>query len=184
MKILSPLRWCGAAAALLLASCGNSLSTSGSSTASKEDLALADSLHRKVNEYRSSIGRPPLARHRGLDQMAQAHAEFLKKNRGKFQFEGKNLSHFGFEERVVYAQRAMQMQSLAENVAAGEKIGAGSVGALLTAWSKSEKHSYNLRNSWNATGIGVAIDQDGSVFATQIFATRNHSPMAMTERFR
>jgi len=155
-----------------------------SSAPSSADSSLAGKIHANVNHYRGSIGRKPLTRHSGLDRIAQAHSEFMMKNRGKFTVGGKNVSHYGFEERALTAQRLMSMQNLAENVAAGERMSGDAAGQLVNAWKSSSKHAYNMKQDWNATGIGVAVAADGSVFATQIFATKNDSHMALTDRFR
>ncbi len=154
-----------------------------SSVPSRTDASLAGKIHANINQYRGSIGRAPLHRHAGLDRMAQAHSEFMMRNRGKFTVGSKNISHYGFEERALMAQRTMSMQNLAENVAAGKTNG-NSAGQLVGAWKASPKHAYNMKQNWSATGIGVAVAEDGMVFATQIFATKNTSHMALTNRFR
>lgn len=187
MKTPLCYRWVAVGCAALLASCASRLDTTKvpmSSVPSHADASLAGKIHANVNHFRGSIGRQPLTRHAGLDRIAQAHSEFMMNNRGRFAVDGRNVSHYGFEERVLTAQRLMSMQNLAENVAAGERMVGDPAGQLVNAWKSSAKHSYNMSQNWNATGIGVAIAEDGSVFATQIFATRNDSHMALTDRFR
>jgi hypothetical protein len=39
-----------------------------------------------------------------------------------------------------------------------------------------------MTESWTHSGVGVVVDSDGMVFATQIFATKNQSQLAMRER--
>ncbi|MDB6077253.1 MAG: uncharacterized protein JWO82_1000 [Akkermansiaceae bacterium] len=174
-----------AGCAILMASCAPKLTTtstrmSTSSTATHADSSLAGTVYAKVNDYRGSIGRKPIERLSALDRMAQNHSEFMLANRGKFSLGGnKNVSHYGFEERALYAQRAMNMQNVAENVVWS---GRGDIGQMLSAWKSSPGHDFNMRGEWNATGVGVAVDKDGSVFATQIFATKNTSLMTMRER--
>ncbi|MCH1922869.1 CAP domain-containing protein, partial [Shewanella sp. A3A] len=79
----------------------------------------AGTIHSQVNSYRQSKGREVLQRHAGLDRMAQQHSEFMRRNRGTFS--GKNaaanISHYGFEERALNAQRTMKMSNVAENIA-------------------------------------------------------------------
>ena len=144
---------------------------------------LDDRLALALNDYRSSIGKAALPRHRGLDQLALDHCRFMAANRGKFQLGSENISHCGFEERTLMAQRGYGMQSVAENVAGG-KISGDIPGGLVKAWVASKGHAFNLRADWHATGIGILVADDGMVYATQIFATRNGSAMATTDRFR
>jgi hypothetical protein len=40
-----------------------------------------------------------------------------------------------------------------------------------------------LEDEWTHTGVGAVVDADGSVFATQIFATKSLSLMSTRDRF-
>ncbi|MEM9236673.1 MAG: hypothetical protein AAGB14_07830, partial [Verrucomicrobiota bacterium] len=101
----------------------------------------------------------------------------------KFELGSANISHYGFEERTLHAQRRLGMSSVAENVAGG--VIRGDIASQLTgAWTGSKKHLYNLKQDWDATGIGVYVADDGMVYATQIFATKSNSQMQMVDRFR
>ena len=178
-----------AVGALLLASCGPQLvSTSvpmSSAPVSRTDGSLAGTIHAQVNSFRGSKGYSALNRHVGLDRLAQQHSEFMLKNRGKFGSGiAGNLTHYGFEERALAAQRTMSMANVAENVATCSGSGNGSASTMVNAWINSPGHVVNMKGKWDASGIGVVVDSDGTVFATQIFATRNHSHMAMPDRMR
>lgn len=145
---------------------------------------VADGIHAKVNAYRKSIGKPALQRHAGLDKLARQHSEFMRRNRGKFSLSSTgNISHFGFEGRTLAARRGLGMSDISENI--GTCGGAGNAaGTLVEAWKKSRGHNLNLKGSWTQTGIGVVVDSDGTVFATQIFGIGGNSHMGMTERLR
>jgi hypothetical protein len=41
-----------------------------------------------------------------------------------------------------------------------------------------------MKNEWDVTGIGVAVAPDGTVFATQLFASVSNSHMAVADRMR
>ena len=184
MNQTSLLRGLGAGLALLFASCASNLDMttvpmSQSSATGKS--SQASQLHDSINQYRQSIGRAPLRRHAGLDRMAQQHCEFMAKNRGKFTLGSKNISHYGFEERALKARHAYSMQNVAENVAGGPIHGNIS-STLVKSWVDSKKHVFNLKGNWDATGIGVYVAPDGVVYATQLFATKNRSHMALTDR--
>ncbi|MEK7952257.1 CAP domain-containing protein [Luteolibacter soli] len=141
---------------------------------------LAGNIHAQVNAYRQSLGKPALQRHAGLDRLAQQHAEFMLRNRGKF---GDKSTHYGFEERTLMAQRGMGISDVGENV--GTCRGAARPADMLVeAWKKSKGHQMNLKGGWTQTGIGVAVDNDGAVFATQLFGNVDHSHLSLTNRMR
>jgi uncharacterized protein YkwD len=166
----------------LLASCGPQLATTKvpvSASAHRES-SLTSSLFSEVNAYRISVGTKSIVRHPGLDRLAQEHCEFLRKNRGKFDIYGANVSHYGFEGRALAARQCYNMDSLAENVICSH--GANTAKGLVKSWAASRNHEYNMRSSWACSGIGVVVDNDGTIFATQIFGTPNNSQMAFMNR--
>ena len=170
---------------LALASCGPRLDMTtvpmSSAGPSRGDGSLAGSLHAQVNAHRGAIGRSSLPRHAGLDRLAQQHSEFMLRNRGKI--EG-GLTHYGFEERAMAAQRLMSMSNVAENIATCSGGFTNPSSSLVNAWKNSSGHAKNMGSNWDVTGLGVAVASDGTVFATQIFASQSQSHMAMTDRLR
>lgn len=143
----------------------------------------SDRLEAEINRYRRSIGKSPVPRHPGLDKMARDHCEFMAMNPGKFQLGSTMITHYGFESRVLRAQRQHGMDSVAENVAGGPDSPAMAV-RFVRAWAASRGHDFNLRQDWDATGIGVFITPDGNAYATQLFATRSRSHFQSTDRMR
>jgi hypothetical protein len=140
-------------------------------------------LEAEINRYRRSIGRAPVPRDPGLDRMARQHCEFMARNPGKFTLGSTIITHYGFEERALQAQRQHGMLSLAENVAGGPDSPA-MAGRFVRAWAASAGHDFNLRQDWDATGIGVFITPTGTAYATQLFATRSRSHFQTTDRMR
>jgi len=176
-----------AIAVVALASCGPQLDTTRVPVAAASGGAMSSSvtqrLESSLNRYRTSIGKSAIPRHAGLDRMAREHCAFMARNRGKFSLGSENISHFGFESRALVAQQRFGMDSVAENVAGG--VIKGDIPArLVSAWTASKSHSYNLRQDWDYTGIGVYVADDGMVYATQVFAIKGHSHMATMDRFR
>jgi uncharacterized protein YkwD len=175
---------------MLFSSCASSpettrvaVSASNPAATAKTPGNLDERLTASLNQYRQSIGKAPLPRHRGLDQMALDHCRFMAANRGKFKLGSDNITHYGFEERTLLAQRAHGMQTVAENVAGGYMQGDLASG-VTQAWVKSKGHEFNLRSDWDATGVAILVTEDGMVYATQIFATQNGSTMGTMDRFR
>lgn len=179
-----------AAGALLITSCGphlesTSVPMSSSVSSSRGDGSLAGSIHFQVNAHRGAAGRNHLPRHAGLDHLARQHSEFMLKNRGKFSVgDSSSLSHYGFEERAMAAQRLMGMSNVAENIATCSGGFNSSATTLVGAWKNSSGHARNMKGKWDVTGVGVAVAPDGTVFATQLFASENHSHMATGDRMR
>lgn len=168
-----------------LSSCANqSGSSAGAETSAgrRGNSALASRVFDEVNGYRRSKGLNEVQRHAGLDRLAQAHCEYLRDNRGKFSIHGKNVSHYGFEGRAMSARQHLGMLSVSENVAAATNPGNAAPSVLLQLWRNSRDHHENMVNKWTHSGIGVLVDSDGMVFATQLFATKNQSHMIMRDR--
>jgi uncharacterized protein YkwD len=147
------------------------------------DTSLSGQVLQEVNSYRRSHGASELERHAGLDRLAQEHCEFLRHNRGKFDIYGKNVSHIGFEGRALIARERYNMLSCSENVASANHPGQNAAPTLVSLWAGSKDHEYNMRSAWTHTGIGVVVDDDGTVFSTELFATINNSQMATRQRF-
>jgi uncharacterized protein YkwD len=160
----------------MLASCASPYQTPAAQpTATPAEAAMANAVFQEVNAYRRTRGCAPVQRHQGLDGLARRHSQFLRANRGKFDINGKDLSHDGFDQRAVIAQRLYNIQSIGENLAAATIGGSAAAPFIVKLWANSPSHDHNMRNTWANTGIGVAIADDGKVFVTQIFGTQASS---------
>jgi uncharacterized protein YkwD len=168
-----------------LASCANSPEPTRIpvSTTLRPDTSISSLVVRDVNAYRRSKGAQELQRHSGLDRLAQEHSEYLRKHRGTFVIHGKNVSHSGFEGRTLIARQRYQMISVSENVAAASKRDSAPSTVLVGLWKGSKDHHKNMIDKWTHTGVGVVVDSDGMVFATQLFSTMNYSQIAARDRF-
>lgn len=194
MKTHPSTRLFGLLAAAALASCASQSESSrmpvsatirpdtGVSSPARGDKSIAARLFDAVNDYRLSQGAQPVQRHAGLDRLAQQHCEYMRLHRGTFSLYGKNVSHYGFDGRAVAAREAYQMSSVSENVAAANYPGSNSSAVIVELWKQSNDHHKNMVDDWTCSGMGVVVDSDGMVFATQIFATRSNSQMTMRER--
>jgi uncharacterized protein YkwD len=185
MKTHPTTRLLAVAFAGALASCASPPSSTRLpvSATSYSDTSISGRLFQDVNSYRQDTGASELQRHPGLDRLAQEHSEFLRRNRGTFKLSGKNVSHFGFEGRTLIARERYQMDSVSENVAAASEPGGTKTSTILGLWIGSKDHHKNMLDEWTHSGMGVVVDSDGMVFATQLFATVNNSQMSVRERF-
>ncbi len=111
------------------------------------------------NAYRRSNGKSPLANHAGLQEMAQKHSEAMARS-GK-------LDHAGSESRNGIAQSKYQIGATGENVMRQHGRDAQ---AMLQTWINSAPHRRTLlESSYAVTGLGIAQDEQGNVWVTQIF---------------
>lgn len=133
---------------------------------------LADQVFHKINRYRSRNRLPMLERHEGLDQLALAHTQRLVEKRGSSWVHGKNVNHIGAEWRAETAYARYGMQRFGENVAAILSGPDDTAEHLLLMWKTSYPHNRTMLGNWTHSGLSVLIDDDGAVFATQIFTSR------------
>ncbi len=185
MKTYPYLKVILVACAGALASCASQLETKRSSVSAPlhPDSSLPGQVLQEVNAYRRSHGASDLQRHAGLDRLAHDHCEYLRQNRGKFQLNGKNVSHYGFEGRALVARERFQMHNVSENVAAANHPGSRPAPTFVRMWCQSPSHEKNMRSEWTHTGVGVVVDDDGMVYSTQLFATVSNSQLSTRERF-
>lgn len=194
MKTHPSTRLFGLLAAAALASCASTPDSSrlpvsatirqdmAAPVSNRSDRSASSRLFDEVNSYRLSQGAQPVQRHAGLDRLAQKHCEYLSRKRGNFSLYGKYVSHYGFDGRAIAARETYQMSSVSENVAAASYPGSDSSRVIVQLWKNSRDHHKNMTDDWTHSGIGVVVDSDGMVFATQLFATKNYSQMTMRER--
>ena len=140
-------------------------------------------LEAEVNRYRRSLGMGPIERHPGLDKMARAHCEFMAMNPGRFKVGSTIISHYGFEERWLRAERQFGMVSLSENLAGGA-YSPDVASRFVRAWAASSGHDFNLRQEWDVSGLGIHITPAGMAYATQLFGTRGGSHFQNMDRMR
>ena len=171
--------------AVALASCTSQTvpDKAAGSTSTGSDHSASGQVFQAVNSYRISQGKQPLQRHPGLDRLAQLHSEYLRKNRGTFKLYGSNVSHMGFDGRTAIARERYQMENISENVASANHPGKAIGPMMLQVWRNSNDHHKNMLDSWTYTGVGVVVDSDGTVFATELFSTMGSHQQSLRNRF-
>lgn len=173
------------AGAVALASCANQPEAHKVpvSTSVNPKSSASEQIYQEVNSYRASRGAAGLKRHAGLDRLAQEHCEYLRKNRGSFSLNGRNVSHIGFDGRALVARERYNMANVSENVAAAKHPGSGASRSIIDLWKNSSSHHKNMIDDWQFTGVGVVVDSDGMVFSTQLFANEGVGRMLTRTRF-
>jgi uncharacterized protein YkwD len=115
-----------------------------------------------INEYRSSIGKAELRMIEAAANEANEHSNHMARHATPF-------GHGGFDKRInTIIKQIGNIRAAAENVALG-KLTAKQV---VDGWLHSPNHKKNIEGDYNFTGIGVAKDNDGLVYYTQIFLNK------------
>lgn len=112
-----------------------------------------------VNAYRQSKGLPPLRLRADLSREALKHSQDMALHRIGF-------GHDGFQTRVKHIYAHTQYPNgAAENVAYNYKDGH----TVVKNWLTSRHHRANIKGHYNYTGIGLARDNQGKLYFTQLF---------------
>ncbi|MBD2597752.1 alkaline phosphatase [Nostoc sp. MBR 210] len=134
-----------------------------SSTTTFNTTALEKSVFEQINRYRVSKKLPKLTLNANISRQARIHSQNMAK--GKVPF-----SHNGFEKRVM--STSIRFNSAGENVAVNQGYSNPATQAVI-GWLESPGHLKNIKGNYNLTGVGVATNQQGEVYLTQIFLLTN-----------
>jgi uncharacterized protein YkwD len=117
-------------------------------------------VHNYVNKYRQSHNLPPLVVDPAVSAIAKAHSEQMARS--------SNMSHDGFNERTDSVSQTIIYRSAAENV--GYNMGYAQPEAIVVHdWIASPGHQRNMVGHFDVTGIGVAKNNKGEYYFTQLF---------------
>lgn len=126
---------------------------------------MAQKVHQQVNQYRQSLGLAPLKLNPLISEQAKAHSSNMADQEVAF-------SHQGFEQRINALKGQIAYRRAAENVAYNQGY-QDPVTNAVQGWIDSESHRRNMKGNYNLTGIGVAVNQAGEYYFTQIFVLEN-----------
>jgi uncharacterized protein YkwD len=113
-----------------------------------------------VNKYRQSRNLPLLVADPAISAEAKAHSERMARSG--------QMSHDGFNERVTSVSKTIIYRKAAENVAYNMGYGKPDLVAV-QGWIESPGHQRNMVGPYDLTGIGVAKNDKGVYYFTQIF---------------
>lgn len=123
--------------------------------------ALVREVHQQINQYRQSLNLSPLTLNEHISRQAEMHSRNMAQGQVKF-------SHQGFESRLEAIEDYISYRSAAENVAYNQGYGNPAERAV-TGWIESKGHRQNIVGDYNLTGIGIAQNERGEYYFTQIF---------------
>ena len=122
-------------------------------------LNMNDSILLYINQYRQNKGFTSLQLDSIISVVALAHSINMATKKTAF-------GHDGFEERMQkIIKNFPKMKAFAENVAFGKLSAEG----VVKGWINSPHHRKNIEGDYTYMGIGVAKNNKGISFFTQIF---------------
>ena len=115
-----------------------------------------------VNRHRASHGLRPLVLDPRITREARRHSAAMADG-------SVPPGHGGFDDRFASLRRTIGCRQLAENVAMNEDPWYPASEAFQD-WLDSPRHRTNIEGRYHSTGIGVATNDSGQVYFTQLFA--------------
>lgn len=121
-----------------------------------------------INDKRAANGLSELIWSEDVAKIARLHSQNMANS--KF-FSHKGLDGLTVDNRAD-SLGVRKWQAIGENIAYNRGFSKPAVLAV-DSWMKSNGHRNNiLNNSWNQTGIGIAVDANGGYYLTQVFMLR------------
>jgi len=116
-----------------------------------------------INAFRAEHGLSKLTLNETISRVAEQHSQDMADHATPFGHEG-----FGGRVRTLFRD-FKHPRGAAENVAFIYKH----TDEVVDMWLNSSGHRRNIEGNFNLTGIGIAHDQHGRVYVTQIFIRAN-----------
>ena len=114
-----------------------------------------------VNDYRRDLELPPMTLLEEFSLLARKHSESMAMG-------DVDLGHDGFSDRYEMALTVAVLSSAGENV--GMNFAAQDpVNNALNNWLDSQGHRQNIEGNFNLTGVGIARNDLGAIYFTQLF---------------
>ena len=115
-----------------------------------------------VNQIRQAKHLPPLRILQSASFEAARHSQDMAAKRVPF-------GHDGFKQRAIALANELNGSS-----ATGENVATGKMTAkeVVAAWLKSSAHRANIEGNFTYTGVGVARDNRGVLYYTELFVKK------------
>ncbi len=123
------------------------------------DVAMQNEILSYINKYRITHGMLPLKMNPLITHEARVHSQDMAQHKLPF-------GHLKYEQRMNRLLKSINhANGGAENVAYNYK----NAEIVVREWLKSPGHRQNIRGNYNLTGIGIARDERGRIYYTQMF---------------
>lgn len=154
------------------------------------DPVFSSDIRSEVDRHRVEAGSPALARHEGLDRLALVHSEYLRSHRNQLDLESQQGRHLGSYGRKLAASRIYDFSYVNEYVVISDLPASDAKSPLafdavevVKLVNDADDGMAVSKKDWTHSGVGVVTDEDGTVFTTQIFATKNPFQDGLRTRF-
>lgn len=118
-------------------------------------------VHRLINLHRTGMGLTALEWNETIAIECRQHSQEMAN--------AHTINHDGFNERINKIGETISWNWAGENVAYNY-----SAQGAVNAWLNSPGHKSNIESNSNLTGVGVAFDEDSTIYFTQIFIRSNN----------
>lgn len=132
---------------------------SGQSISTQESQLLA-----AINRVRVQRGLSPLTPWNALTYFARQHSQNMADRKEKF-------GHGGFDSRANLIHKTAPCLSVGENVSYCYLID-DPLKKSVEMWMESPHHRDNILGDYTETGVGIAYDDTGRCYLTQMFSKR------------
>jgi uncharacterized protein YkwD len=137
--------------------------------------ATPESILTEINRYRHEQGLSALQMNSSISLEAKHHSMDMAEHKTPF-------GHQGFNSRVSRLFTTIKRSDgAAENVA---YLPGNNANNVVKLWLHSSGHRRNIEGHYNLTGIGMAYDQHGTVYVTQIFLRTGVKHRATNARYQ
>lgn len=123
--------------------------------------SLEQAVYDRVNQYRASLGLPPLTIDARISEQARIHSQNMASGVVP-------VGHEGLYQRLQTIGKAIPFSAGSENVALCFNC-ADPAARAVQFWLNSPPHRGAIEGNYNLTGIGVAKNDKGNCYFTQIF---------------
>jgi len=151
-------------AGILFLSCTSLSSSSDPGRISDEPVSAETYILESINRIRQEHHLPLLTVSPALQKIARDHSRFMAKSG----YLGHGHSGNDFKTRIEKA-RLKGWREVGENVGRSQGYPNNSA-TIISGWMESKHHRENILSAgFNITGIGAALAEDGTLYATQVF---------------
>lgn len=135
--------------------------TPGETSAPSDQRALEAEVIRLINVEREKAGRSPLTENREVSNIARTKSQDFINN----DYFAHNSPTYGTPFNMLRSF-GISFTAAAENIASGQRTAAD----VMNSWMNSSGHRSNILNpTYNQIGVGVARDDNGNLYWTQMF---------------
>ena len=122
-----------------------------------DNVELSEKILEVINIYRKTKNLKPLVSNINAKKCALKHSNYMAENG--------EMNHYNFKDRSKTLIILENAEKTGENVA----FGYNTAKDLVKAWINSPSHKANIEGDFTNSGVGTIIDDNGTLYFTQVF---------------